>query len=208
MWDLPLRVFHWSFAALIIAAFVTGKNNQMELHFWFAYAAAMLLIFRIVWGFIGTRTARFAQFVKGPSAVLAYLKVKNHGVDYGHNPLGAWSIVAILLLVAVQLILGLFSSDDIFVTGPWNHFISGDLSSILTRLHKRIGSVLIPLWFIAHMAAIIIHRRRGHRLVPAMVTGGATPIDQAPLNDSKASRIKALVVLLLACVLVWFGVNL
>src|SRR5690606_20858784 len=125
IWDLPTRLFHWLFAASVIGAFVTVKVGGlwMDYHPRFGYTALGLLIFRLLWGLVGPRYARFSQFVKGPAATLRYLRAPRRMA--GHNPLGAWSVLALLLAVGVQTTTGLFATDGIFTEGPLASRISG-----------------------------------------------------------------------------------
>ncbi|HEX7929290.1 MAG TPA: cytochrome b/b6 domain-containing protein, partial [Sphingomicrobium sp.] len=110
IWDLPVRLFHWVLVGLIAFAWWSAEYHYDDLHIWSGIAVLTLLIFRILWGFFGSSTARFANFVRGPRAVFGYLRGDWRGV--GHNPLGALSVVALLGLVSLQVGLGLFASDE------------------------------------------------------------------------------------------------
>ena len=127
IWDLPTRLFHWVFAALIVFSFVTGKMGQMEWHVLSGKTILALLLFRIAWGFAGGGYARFVEFVKGPGETIGYALGVLRGTArryLGHNPLGGWSIVAMLVLVALQASTGLFATDDIYTDGPLAHLVS------------------------------------------------------------------------------------
>ena len=117
VWDWPVRVFHWSLAICILIGFVTGESERFSLlHQTLGYAAVGLLVFRMTWGFIGTRYARFSQFVKGPGAVLAYLKGMREGNPphhIGHNPVGGIAVLLLMGLVALTGFTGwLISAGD------------------------------------------------------------------------------------------------
>lgn len=130
IWDLPTRLFHWSFVVLAVAAYVTAKTggNAMIYHFWCGYAVLALLIFRLIWGIAGPRYARFSAFMTGPRTFVRSLRSTSEASDMqarfaGHTPLGGLSVIAMLLFFGIQVALGLFSNDDIFNDGPLVKFI-------------------------------------------------------------------------------------
>jgi len=171
LWDLPTRVFHWSLAILVLAAFVSGKigGNAMDWHGKFGLTILGLLAFRLVWGIVGSTYARFASFFPTPASVLAYLRGQWRGV--GHNPLGALSVFGLLGLLAFQVASGLFSNDDIAFRGPLYDLIGKALSDRLTGLHKLSVNALIAL-VVLHLAAILYYTRvRKDNLLKPMLTG-------------------------------------
>lgn len=172
IWDLPTRLFHWLFAIAVIGAVTTVKvgGTWMDWHLSFGIAALVLLVFRIIWGFTGSRYARFSSFVKGPKTVWTYLHQKETTGHAGHNPLGGWSVLALLLVVSVQASTGLFATDDILTSGPLNSYVSSDTASLLTSIHKWNENVLFGLVGL-HLVAIAVYAFRGKHLVPPMVTG-------------------------------------
>ena len=109
VWDLPVRLVHWLLAVLIAFSWWTVHNHHTDWHIWSGCAILTLLLFRLLWGFVGSSTARFASFVRGPRAVADYLRGSWTGI--GHNPLGALSVIALLVAVAVQVSLGLVAED-------------------------------------------------------------------------------------------------
>lgn len=172
VWDLPTRLFHWTLVALIGLSWWSAEKGELDLHLWLGMAVLSLLIFRLLWGLFGSSTARFANFVRGPRAVADYLRGKWTGI--GHSPLGALSVVALLVFIAVQAGMGLFSTDeDGLMSGPLASTVSLGLSERLTDLHEDLFDVLLVLIGI-HVAAIIfyliVHRRN---LVGPMITGKA-----------------------------------
>jgi cytochrome b len=195
VWDLPTRLFHWLLAALVVGSFVTVKvgGNLMVWHERLGYAALALVAFRIVWGFVGGRYARFASFVRGPGAVLDYLRGGAAGP--GHNPLGALSVLALLAAVAFQASSGLFANDDIAFEGPLARYVSGATSSLLTTWHRRNEWVILAL-VVLHVGAILWYRfGRGHDLVRPMLTGDAqVPPGFPPSRDDAALRLRALAI--------------
>lgn len=201
VWDLPTRVFHWTLSACIAGSLVTIQlgGNAVGWHFRFGYAILALLLFRLVWGFVGPRHARFTSFPPDPVAAWRQLTGARPHTGAGHSPLGALSVYAMLLAVAIQVSTGLFASDAILWDGPLKNLVSNDTSDLLTRAHKLNRVALIGLVAL-HLAAIIVHRLRGKRgLVTAMITGDAhVDDDPAPSRDDLRARAGALL-LAMAC---------
>ena len=143
VWDLPVRAFHWLLVLLIVSQIVTVSigGNAMEYHVLGGYAILALVLFRILWGLVGTPTARFASFVRGPRAVLHYAKSLASAQSVqtaGHNPLGGWSVVAMLISILVQAVSGLFADDEIMTTGPLWKYVSDDTASLFNVIHETI----------------------------------------------------------------------
>ncbi len=180
VWDLPVRLFHWLLVASIIGLFVTGTlgGNWMEWHSRIGFFTLGLVVFRILWGLVGSEHARFASFVRGPGAVLAYLRgsfsggVATAAKPYlGHNPLGALSVLALLMVVLFQAVSGLFASDEILMAGPYANAVSGAISAQFTKLHK-LNSNLILVLVGLHLAAIAFYFSvKKENLVKPMLTG-------------------------------------
>jgi cytochrome b len=171
IWDLPTRICHWALAACVGGAFVTQAigGNAMVWHGRCGLAVLGLLTFRIVWGFAGSTYARFAQFVRGPAAIRAYLRGEWQGA--GHNPLGALSVLALLATLAWLATTGLFANDDIAFNGPLYALADKELSDRLTALHKLAEPALMLL-VLLHIAAIAWYVRvRKDNLVKPMITG-------------------------------------
>jgi len=184
IWDLPVRLVHWTLAGLIAFSWWSAEYHYDDLHIWSGLAVLTLLIFRLLWGVVGSSTARFATFVRGPRAVLAYLRGGWRGI--GHNPLGALSVLALLGLVAVQTGLGLIASDeDGLMEGPLAGLVSLDASSSARDLHEDLFNVLLA--FIAlHVAAIIYYKFRGRGLLKPMITGqGEAEAGVRPMRKGK-----------------------
>ncbi|HTU13496.1 MAG TPA: cytochrome b/b6 domain-containing protein [Allosphingosinicella sp.] len=171
IWDLPVRLFHWSIVLLIPALWWTAENGRMELHLLLGEILLGLLLFRLLWGVLGSSTARFASFVKGPVAVIRYLRGNGPGI--GHNPLGALSVVAMLLALGVQIGLGLFASDeDGIYAGPLSHRMP-DLESAheLAERHETFFWVLVALIALHLLAVLYYLVVKRSNLVAPMVTG-------------------------------------
>jgi cytochrome b len=172
VWDLPLRLFHWSLLAAVLTALVTvkiGGGNAMIWHGCAGLVVVGLLAFRIVWGFIGSTHARFTSFVKGPAAIKAYLRGRWQGV--GHNPLGALSVLALLTLFGLQALTGLFASDDISYRGYLYALVGDDLSSRITGIHKLLEPLLIAL-VVLHVGTVVFYAwvKKDNLVIP-MITG-------------------------------------
>lgn len=184
VWDLPTRIFHWLLAALILFSWWSVKNHHTDWHIWSGIAILTALIFRLLWGILGSSTARFASFVRGPASVRDYLKGKWSGT--GHTPLGGLSVIAMLIAVAVQVGLGLISQDDdgLFM-GPLAGLVTSDTSDTARGIHELWFKVVLFL-IVLHVGAIACYRLRGRPLTRAMITG-KTSLDPgaAPMQRGK-----------------------
>jgi cytochrome b len=176
VWDLPLRLFHWLLVLALAGCWLTHELGveYMDWHMRLGYLVLALLIFRLFWGFAGPRYARFSDFVRGPGAVIDYAASwlrGEAGITAGHNPLGGWSVLALLAIVALQAVSGLFNSDDILTSGPWRAAVPGDFADAMSWLHGFNFNVLLTLVAL-HIAAVFYYSlklRAG--LVTAMLTG-------------------------------------
>lgn len=176
VWDLPTRLFHWLLVALVAASFATGKagGTAMIYHEWCGEAILALLIFRVAWGFIGSYPSRFRTFLAGPATVFRYaLTLLRRGDDQhlSHNPLGGWSVMAMLMVLLVQAGTGLFANDDIFIEGPLYTWVSKAASDRLTSIHRFNHDVIIILVAV-HVAAVLFHLvYKKENLIGPMITG-------------------------------------
>ena len=171
VWDLPLRLFHWGIVGLIGLSWWSAEESYDQVHFWSGYTLLFLLIFRIFWGFAGGSTARFAGFVPKPSALFAYLRTGQHD-RAGHTPLGALSVIAMLLALIVQVASGLIQMDeDDFVEGPLASLVGYDVSVMAHDVHEISFNILLGLIGL-HLVAIFYYQFVKRRsLVRAMITG-------------------------------------
>lgn len=171
VWDLPTRLFHWLLAALILFSW-WSRHDHLDWHRLSGFTIAGLLVFRLWWGVAGGATARFAGFLKGPRGVWAYLRGGGHAGP-GHNPLGGWSVAAMLLALMVQVGLGLFSVDqDGFESGPLAKYVSFDIGRAAAGAHEVVFNILLAL-IVLHLAAVGWYAIRGRNLVGPMITGKA-----------------------------------
>lgn len=171
VWDWPTRAFHWLLIVLLGLSWWSGETDNMEWHYRSGYAITGLLIFRLIWGFVGTPTARFAQFVKGPATVLAYVRSKGwNGV--GHNPAGGWSVLLLLALLLAQVGFGLFAVDvDGFESGPLSYLVSFEAGRAAARWHEvtfKALQVVVAFHVIAVLFYLIVKRAN---LIWPMISG-------------------------------------
>jgi cytochrome b len=171
VWDLPVRLVHWLLVALIAFSWWSIHHHHTDWHIWSGCAILTLLIFRILWGFFGSSTARFSSFVRGPRAVGDHWRGRWAGI--GHNPLGALSVLALLAAIAVQVGLGLISQDEdgIFM-GPLAQLVSSQVSDEARHIHTLWFNAILG-FIVLHLAAILFYRLRGKRLTLPMITGRA-----------------------------------
>jgi cytochrome b len=171
LWDLPLRIFHWSLVVAVVVAIVTAEigGNWMELHGKAGLAIIGLLAFRLSWGIVGSTHARFLNFVPSPARIHDYLKGKWEGV--GHNPLGALSVFALLGLLAAQAATGLFANDDIAFNGPLFSLVDQLTSDHLTAWHHTLSNLLFILLGLHVLAVFFYVLFKKNNLLKPMVTG-------------------------------------
>lgn len=208
LWDLPTRIFHWSLVILVAAAIVTAKigGNAMEWHGRIGLTILGLIAFRIAWGVVGSTYARFANFFPKPSSILAYLRGQWHGI--GHNPLGAFSVLGLLALIALQVGTGLFANDDIAFNGPLFSLIGKELSDRLTSIHRLSSNGLIAL-IVLHLVAIMFYAYvKKNNLVMPMITGWKDVDAEHNLNAESANgghSIAFIIALLIALAVAYAG---
>lgn len=202
VWDLPLRLFHWSLVGLLATSWISAElgGNAMQVHQWSGMSVLALLLFRLAWGVVGGTHARFASFVRPPAAALRYARalLRGDAPRYpGHNPLGAWMVLALLASLALQAGTGLFANDDIMIEGPLAARVSKATSDLLTQVHEINFNVLLGLVGVHVLAALYYLMVKRDNLITPMVTGNKQVDDPA----AAAGRGGALwlAALLLAC---------
>lgn len=208
VWDLPTRLFHWTLVALVIFSVVAVQLGGFwkDWHMRAGYAILALVVFRILWGFAGSRTARFASFLRGPRAAWAALRGNAPRVD-GHDAAGGWSVAALLGFLFVQAAAGLFANDGSYSEGPLAALVSAPTSDALSTLH-RYGEWALYALAGAHVAAVAWHAFvRREPLVRAMITGDRAGVRQ-PTEDDAFVRGRALLLAALAAALVGWVVSL
>ena len=187
VWDLPVRLTHWALVLCIVGLYATGEYGwlTMEWHFRLGYVTLALVLFRLLWGVVGSEHARFSDFVRGPGAMLRYLR-NSGSADYrpavGHNPLGAWAVVAMLALILAQATSGLFSNDEIEWFGPLSERISMEASAEWTDWH-HLGQKLLLALIALHILALSAYRFiKREDLVKPMLTGRKERNDSVDAN--------------------------
>ncbi|MBK1690866.1 cytochrome b/b6 domain-containing protein [Ectothiorhodospira mobilis] len=213
LWDAPTRLFHWALPVLLAALWYTGQDlTTLGWHMQLGYALLTLVLFRIAWGFFGSRSARFPAFVTGPGTVARYVGDLARGRmhrSFGHNPLGGWSVLLMLGLLLVQAVTGLFADDEIFTQGPLATLVSGDTRAWLTGIHHANFNLILAVVTV-HVVAVVLHRvLKGDDLVRPMITGRKPmPADRGVEEVHFVGMGRALVLLALCAALVWGGISL
>jgi cytochrome b len=213
VWDLPLRLFHWLFAASIIACWITAEAgfDWMPMHFWLGYWTIGLLIFRIIWGFTGPRHARFSSFLASPAAMWRYLRSMTNGgtiTTVGHNPLGGIMVIVMLVLVTIQSVTGLFATDEIVWSGPYSPAVSKDSARTLTTLHHTNSNWILAAVALHVMAIAFYGIVKKQNLVASMLTG-RKPATLVPEHEaiSSSELLKAMIVTLISTGAVYWLVS-
>jgi cytochrome b len=181
----------------------TAETSRMDWHQYSGYSLLALVSFRIYWGFFGSATARFSQFVRGPRTIMSYLKGRWAAIP-GHNPLGAFSVVALLGLLLTQIVLGLFAVDvDGIESGPLSTYVSFDAGRVAADWHEDLFTVL--QWLIVlHVAAVLYYLLfRKENLIAAMLHGKRAYSGDQPDPVASASKLRLVLGIVLACVLTW-----
>lgn len=207
VWDLPTRLFHWGLACAVIGLVVTGTTGIMEWHFRLGHTVLALLVFRLVWGFIGGRWSRFGAFIYAPASVLAYLRGRAHPDHLiGHNPLGAFSVFALLAILALQVSTGLVADDEIAASGPLTRFASRATVRLATGWHKAQGKWTVIVMASLHVLAVLFYVLvKRDTLVRPMFSGDKlTAGTVTPSRDVAATRLVALVVFMLCAGFAWW----
>jgi len=199
VWDMPTRIFHWALVACVAGLIATGYTGGawIDWHARLGYTVMALLLFRIVWGFAGGRWSRFASFIYSPRSVFNYLRGQAHPDHLvGHNPLGAASVFAMLLVLMAQVSTGLISDDEISFTGPLNKFVSNANGLLATWYHKQVGQRVLIALVLLHVIAIVWYLwRKKDNLVKPMVVGDKRLAHAVPSSrDDARSRIAAAVI--------------
>jgi len=220
IWDLPVRLFHWTLVVLMTVSYITAQvgGAWMKLHFWSGYAILTLLLFRIAWGFVGSTTARFSHFVRGPAAWFVYLRdllTSRRTFDVGHNPVGGIMVLVLIFAVLAQAVAGLFSADTDMgtVNGPLANSIPDKWVDRLTSFHTFWVNVIWCLVALHVLAAITYLVWKRQNLIGAMFTGHK-PLEHvaeagkpAPTLTFASGRL-AISLLIAAAAIVYFCIRL
>lgn len=208
VWDLPTRIFHWTLVGLFVFLIISGDmgDDLIEWHFYAGYLLSGLILFRIIWGMIGSRYSRFTMLVRHPKTTMKYLKRMFNGNAehyYGHNPAGGTMVITLLVLLALQVMTGLVTTDEVIWDGPFYGAVSEQVSNIGGELHKTIQD-LLQLLVVLHVAAIIFHRLKyNDPLVPAMIHGKKPDMGGA-ISARNVSMVRTLIALSLSSAWVFY----
>jgi cytochrome b len=209
VWDLPVRVTHWLLAVAVAGSWIShyAGVRWFGVHRACGYTVLVLVVFRLAWGYAGTLHARFSSFVRGPRAVIAYLRTGLRDEHLGHNPLGGWSVIAMWFALALQGASGLFSNDEIASAGPLYGWISHAASNHWTRLH-HLNSDLILVLLSMHIVAIAWFAfMRRKPLVRAMITGRKPATDDHVTPIGRPRWIRAALIVLAVCAALVYAVG-
>jgi len=209
VWDAPTRLFHWAIVLLIVTSYVSVQMNWMRVHLLSGYTVLTLLLFRIAWGFIGSDTSRFSQFLRSPLAGLRHLAQFNRrepDTEVGHNAAGGWMVLLMLMLLAAQAGTGLFANDDGATEGPLAKHVSKGASDWLSGLHGASFWVLLGV-IVVHVVVVFLYAAfKRHDLIRPMFTGKKR-LPAATRAPRMASPLLALAILAGSAALVWAIVN-
>jgi cytochrome b len=189
VWDVPTRLFHWLIALSFCGSWFTAEAglDWFDYHFYFGYTTLALLVFRLLWGFWGSEYARFRQFMVSPWNALRQIPTllsRNAPHNLGHSGTGGWAVLILLSLLGIQVGSGLFVSDDIFYTGPYNPLVSSDTAGTLAYIHRTNFTVL-QVFISLHLLVIGWYQfGKGENLTRVMLTGHKSVV--APSTGSSA----------------------
>ena len=204
VWDLATRLFHWSLVVCFALAWWSAKFERYDIHEVTGQVMIVLLVTRFVWGFLGSVHSRFSDFVVGPGSVLAYLRGQPSPTP-GHNPLGGWSVLALLCLLLLQAISGLFNSDDIMFSGPLYYAAEPQLRDLMGVVHQWTFDILLVL-IALHILTIMYYQfRLKKQLIQPMLVGSATDREG---HKAPVSALKAVLVAIVIALLLWQGLEL
>lgn len=189
IWDIPTRLFHWLLVIGFGLQWLTGRflDDAIDWHFYIGYSLLGLILFRIIWGFVGTQYAKFTQFLSSPKAAIHYSKTlhkKQSPVHATHNPLGGWVVVIMLFLIGLQAISGLFVSDEIFSEGPYYSVASSNVKDAMAFIHFNLFDVLIGIAALHILAVLVYQLYKKQHLIQAMFHGKKS-VDAVGITSSK-----------------------
>jgi cytochrome b len=209
IWDIPTRVFHWAIViALCYSWYSMEIEEDLDHHFLSGYLALGLIVFRLIWGVIGSRYARFGSFVYRPAEIGAYAKTffgRDGGRYAGHNPMGGLSVLVLLLLILIQASTGMFADDEYYYFAPLNNLVSASTASVITQFHGM-NAKFILAFALLHIVAIIFYRLyKREELAMAMITG-RKPDKHDRFESIAGSRLTVAVILAIVVAATVYGV--
>lgn len=210
VWDVPVRFVHWAIVALVVGLIVTGKlgGDWLAWHFRFGETLLALVAFRVAWGFAGSRNARFAAFVTGPSRVRRYARsIARRGPELHvtHNPLGGWMVLLLIVALLTQATTGLFSNDDVLWEGPLAARVAKETSDALSWFHRRFWWMVATL-SIVHIVAALAYLVvwKDNLIVPMLSGRKRLPAGAADPAHASSSPLRAALLLAACAFAVWY----
>lgn len=220
VWDLPLRIFHWTLVLAVTGSFVThyasgplttAGIDAFQWHARCGYAAAVLLAFRVLWGFVGPAHARFGDFLRGPREAWAHARGLFRRPEphapvahvAGHNPLGGWMVMLLLVLLLAQAITGMFANDQIMNAGPLAGYVESARSDALTTWHGRASNVIAAAVLLHVLAAFFYLLVKRENLVGAMITGYKRGLPPGTAIAGQRTGLAVAIVAALSALLWW-----
>jgi cytochrome b len=203
LWDLPTRLFHWLVVACLPLSWWSAETERYDVHEWLGYTIITLVISRVIWGFIGSRHSRFGDFIVGPGKVLAYVRGQG-SASAGHNPLGGWSVLVLLLLLLGQAVSGLFNTDDVLFSGPLYYAASTGFRDAMGQVHDIAFYALVGLVCLHILVVLYRQLRLKEKLLQAMLKGSAPGREG---QAAPAALWPALVAVLMVALALWWGLQ-
>jgi cytochrome b len=174
VWDAATRLFHWLTVALVIACYVSWRVNFMDWHAWTGEALLALVLFRLLWAFFGSETARFSSFLASPHTAAGYLASllrREPDRQVGHNPVGGWMVLVLLVLLLAEALTGLYVVNDVADQGPLTEMVPAVVANLITDLHSYFWDALLVAAILHALAILLYAAVMRHDLVTPMITG-------------------------------------
>jgi cytochrome b len=174
VWDPATRLFHWAVVILVVAAYVTWQLNWMDWHGRCGYAVLAAVLFRILWGFFGSETARFIRFLAAPRAAAQHLLHVLHREpdrEVGHNAAGGWMVLLLVLLLLGETLSGLYVANDVAEEGPLTELTPAAIANAITALHSILWDALLAAVALHVLAILVYAAAKGQNLLWPMITG-------------------------------------
>lgn len=170
VWDGAVRLFHWSQLGLLGGLWYSAEQEWFGIHMMLAYSLASLLGARLIWAFVGSTNARWRSFIKSPATVWRWLRTSPKPAQAGHNPLSGYMVLALLVLVLLQFVSGLMTSDQILTEGPLVAMVPSSWVELASSFHHWNVNLVLAL-VVVHVLAAVVHQVRGERVISAMLSG-------------------------------------
>lgn len=174
VWDVPTRLFHWLTVILVAAAYATWRVNWMDWHAYAGYALLALVVFRLLWGFFGSETARFARFLAAPRRAaghLAQLLRREPDRQVGHNAAGGWMVLLLLALLLAETLTGIYINNDIADVGPFTELAPAPVANFISALHDAFWQALLVAVTLHVLAVVLYWAAKRQNLLLPMITG-------------------------------------